>query len=118
MQLEPDEVRETLAEAWERWARQFNAPGGVAHTSADDIADRATSDATTLTPADAVTRFTECAEILRATPMSKVTVISYPGGGSTTLAIVTEVALMEATVHLLDLVARRADPSSAVPVIR
>ena len=51
--------------------RRFNAPGGIAHTSADDIAERATSDATTLTPDDAVTRFTECAEILRATPMSK-----------------------------------------------
>jgi hypothetical protein len=83
--------------------RQFNAPGGVAHTSADDIADRASTDAMTLTAAGAVTRFTECAEILRATPMSKNTVISYPVVGSTTLAVVTEVALMEATVHLLDL---------------
>jgi hypothetical protein len=50
-----------------------------------------------------VTRFTECAEILRATPMSKGTVISYPIVGSTTLAVVADVALMEATVHLLDL---------------
>ena len=50
-----------------------------------------------------MTRFTECAEILRATPMSKETVISYPVVGSTTLAVVAEVALREATVHLLDL---------------
>jgi hypothetical protein len=50
-----------------------------------------------------VTRFTECAEILRATTMSKKTVISYPVVGTTTLAVVAEVALMEATVHLLDL---------------
>jgi hypothetical protein len=35
--------------------------------------------------------------------MSKRTVISYPVVGSTTLAVVAEVALMEATVHLLDL---------------
>jgi hypothetical protein len=35
--------------------------------------------------------------------MSKKTVISYPVVGSTTLAVVAEVALMEATVHLLDL---------------
>jgi hypothetical protein len=35
--------------------------------------------------------------------MSKQTVISYPVVGSTTLAVVAEVALMEATVHLLDL---------------
>jgi hypothetical protein len=98
-----------------------------------------------------VTRFTECAEILRATPMSKKTVISYPVVGTTTLAVVAEVALMEATVHLLDLddavggvqpsqqalaatrdlliavpdpiaaievLAGRADPSTAVPAIR
>jgi uncharacterized protein (TIGR03083 family) len=83
--------------------RRFNAPGGIAHTSADGIAELATADATTLTPGDAVTRFTECAEILRATPMSIETVISYPVVGTTTLAAVAEVALMETTVHLLDL---------------
>jgi hypothetical protein len=83
--------------------RRFNAPGGIAHTSADGIAERATSDATALTPDDAVTRFTECARILRATTMSRETVIAYPVVGTTTLAVVAEVALMEATVHLLDL---------------
>jgi uncharacterized protein (TIGR03083 family) len=160
MRLDEDAVRETLADAWERWARRcaeltpqqwstptrcrpwdvrglvahlcpnrsmfdmlnaattdepaavtdaaemlrrFNAPGGIAHTSADRIAERATSDAAALTPDEAVTRFTECAEILRATPMSKKSVISYPVVGSTTLAVVAEVALVEATVHLLDL---------------
>jgi hypothetical protein len=35
--------------------------------------------------------------------MSRETVISYPVVGTTTLAVVAEVALMEATVHLLDL---------------
>lgn len=83
--------------------RRFNAPDGIAHTSTDDIAERAHTEATTLTPTDAVTRFTECAEILRATPMSNQTVISYPVVGTTTLAVIAEVALMEATVHLLDL---------------
>src|SRR2546423_4504048 len=160
MRLDEDAVGETLADAWDRWARRstelasqqwsaatrcrpwdvrglvahvcpdrsmfdmltaattdkpaavadaaemlrrFNAPGGVAHASADDIAERAATDSTTLTPDDAVTRFTECAEILRATRMSNETVISYPIVGTTTLAVVAEVALMEATVHLLDL---------------
>jgi uncharacterized protein (TIGR03083 family) len=83
--------------------RRFNAPGGIAHTSADSLAEQATSDAVELSPDDAVTRFTECAEILRATTMSKETVISYPVVGNTTLAVVAEVALMEATVHMLDL---------------
>jgi hypothetical protein len=83
--------------------RRFNAPGGIAHTSADNLAEQATSEAARLTPDDVVTRFTECAEMLRATTMSKETVITYPVVGSTTLAVVAEVALMEATVHLLDL---------------
>jgi uncharacterized protein (TIGR03083 family) len=83
--------------------RRFNAPGGIAHTLADNLAEQATSDAAQLTPDEAVTRFTDCAEILRATPMSNETVLTYPVVGSTTLAVVAEVALMEATVHLLDL---------------
>jgi hypothetical protein len=119
MRIDEDEVRATLADAWERWARRcaeltpqqwstatrcrpwdvrelvahlcpnrslfdmlnaatidepaavndaaemlrrFNAPGGIAHTSADRIAERATTDAKELTPDNAVTRFTECAE--------------------------------------------------------
>jgi hypothetical protein len=83
--------------------RRFNAPGGIAHTSADRIAERATADAAALTPDEAVKRFTACAEILRATPMSKNAVISYPVVDTTTLAVVAEVALIEATVHLLDM---------------
>ena len=70
---------------------------------------------------EAVTRFTECAEILRATTMSNEIVISCPVVGSTTLAVIAEVALLEATVHLLDLalVARRPcpDPTAAIEVL-
>jgi hypothetical protein len=83
--------------------RGFNAPGGIARTSAGSIAERTKAAATTLTPGVAVTRFTECAEILRATTMSNEVVIWCPVAGSTTLAAIAEVALMEATVHLLDL---------------
>lgn len=160
MRLDSDDVREVLADAWERWARRcgeltdeqwstatrckpwdvralvahlcpnpemfdmldgaktdeppvvtdgadllrrFNEPGGIAHTSADNLAEQAVSDGAHLTPDAAVTRFNECARILRATPMSDETVIKYPVVGTTTLAVVAEVALMEATVHLLDL---------------
>jgi uncharacterized protein (TIGR03083 family) len=160
MRLDSDNVRQVLADAWERWARRcgeltpdqwsaptrcspwdvralvahlcpnpemfdmlggartdespvvtdgadllrrFNEPGGIAHTAADDLAEQAVSDAEHLTPDAAVTRFNECARILRATSMSDETVIKYPVVGSTTLAVVAEVALMEATVHLLDL---------------
>jgi uncharacterized protein (TIGR03083 family) len=83
--------------------RRFNQPGGIAHTAADDLAQTAVTDASTLAAADAVARFTECADVMRALTVPADTVIAYPVVGTTTLAVVTEVALMEATVHLLDL---------------
>lgn len=83
--------------------RRFNEPGGIAHTAADDLAGQAVSDAGQLSAEAAVDRFTSCARIARRTPMSHQTVIRYPAIGSTTLAVIAEVALMEATVHLLDL---------------
>jgi uncharacterized protein (TIGR03083 family) len=160
MRLDSDDVREVLADVWERWARRcatltpeewstptrcsgwdvaallahvcpdpamfdrlnaaivdgpaavtdaaemlrrFNEPDGIAHTTADSLAEQAVADAKALTPDAAATRFTECARILRATPMSDETVIAYPTVGSTTLAVIAETALMESTVHLLDL---------------
>ncbi|HEX2283724.1 MAG TPA: maleylpyruvate isomerase N-terminal domain-containing protein [Mycobacterium sp.] len=83
--------------------RRFNEPDGIAHTTADNLAAQAISDADALTPDTAATRFTDCARILRDTPISHETVIGYPAVGSTTLAVIAEVALMEATVHMLDL---------------
>jgi uncharacterized protein (TIGR03083 family) len=160
MQPDSNDVRQVLADAWERWAtrcgeltdkqwstrtrcpgwdvralvahmcpdksmfdelngaiidgpaavtdpaallRRFNEPGGIAHTTADDLAERAVADAGSLTAAAATARFVECARIVRETPMPQQTVIRYPVVESTTLAVVAEVALMEATVHLLDL---------------
>ncbi len=131
--------------------RRFNKPDGIAHTTADTLAEQAVADAAALTPGAAAARFSECARILLTTPMSDKTVIAYPTVGSTTLAVIAEAALMEATVHLLDLAAAvggiepsaqaltatrdlliavpdataavevlagRADPTSAVPAIR
>jgi uncharacterized protein (TIGR03083 family) len=85
--------------------RRFNEPDGIAHTTADSLAEQAVSDAAALTPDVAAARFSECARILRTTPMSDDTVIAYPTVGSTTLAVIAETALMEATVHMLDLAA-------------
>ncbi|KUH99294.1 maleylpyruvate isomerase N-terminal domain-containing protein [Mycobacterium sp. IS-3022] len=83
--------------------RRFNEPDGVANTNAESLAEAAASEAAGLTPQAASDRFTECTQILRATPMPADIVIAYPFIGSTTLAVVAETALMEATVHLLDL---------------
>ena len=84
-----------VTEAAELFGR-FNAADGIAHTKADELAEQAVSDAETLASDVAVGRFSECAHRLRATPVSKATVIRYPGIGSTTIAVVAEVALMEA----------------------
>ncbi|MGV0792446.1 maleylpyruvate isomerase N-terminal domain-containing protein [Mycolicibacterium sp. XJ1819] len=83
--------------------RLFNEPGGVAHTSAGRVAEQALTDAAKLSPQTVVARFAESAHILRSISTPDSTVISYPVVGSTTLAVITETALMEATVHLLDL---------------
>ncbi|WP_454789851.1 maleylpyruvate isomerase N-terminal domain-containing protein [Mycolicibacterium lutetiense] len=86
--------------------RIFNQPDGVANTTADRIADQAAAQAPTLTPAAAAVRFAEAAARIRRMPeMARAgeVVIRYPVVGSTTFAVVAEVALLEATVHLLDL---------------
>lgn len=86
--------------------RIFNQPDGVANTTADRIAAQAAQAASSLRPAAAAARFAEAAVRLRQLPeMSHAgdVTIGYPVVGSTTLGVVAEVALLEATVHLLDL---------------
>ncbi|MGV0782478.1 maleylpyruvate isomerase N-terminal domain-containing protein [Mycolicibacterium sp. XJ775] len=86
--------------------RIFNQPDGVANTTADRIAAQAVQEASTLSPAAASARFADAADRMRRMPemaRAGVTVIRYPVVGSTTLGVVAEVALLEATVHLLDL---------------
>ncbi|OBB33117.1 hypothetical protein A5792_11920 [Mycolicibacterium peregrinum] len=86
--------------------RIFNQPDGVANTTADRIAAQAVQEASRLSPAAASARFGDAAAQLRRMPEmagARDTVIRYPVVGSTTLGVVAEVALLEATVHLLDL---------------
>ncbi|MGV0603637.1 hypothetical protein [Mycolicibacterium sp. XJ1904] len=83
--------------------RRFNDPDGVANTNAGSPAEQAVSEAAALTPRTAAQRFVESPRILRDTPVSTETTIAYPVVGSTTLGVVAASALMEATVHLLDL---------------
>jgi uncharacterized protein (TIGR03083 family) len=83
--------------------RYFNQPGGAAHTMADQVADTAVAEAAQLTPDAVVDRFTASARRVREFTLSGTTVVRYPVIGTATLAAISEVALMEATVHLLDL---------------
>ena len=70
---------------------------------ADQIADAAVSRAAHLTPDVIVDRFIACARKVRDFGLPGNTVARYPIIGTTTVAAIFEVALMEATAHLLDL---------------
>jgi uncharacterized protein (TIGR03083 family) len=85
--------------------RRFNAAGGVAHTMADELATTAVRTAATLTPAAIAGRFTTCSARVRRTSTSADTVIPHPVVGTTTVGVMADVAIMEASVHHLDLIA-------------
>ncbi|MFB6889873.1 maleylpyruvate isomerase N-terminal domain-containing protein [Kitasatospora sp. NPDC056327] len=92
--------------------RSYNRPGGVAHTAAGLIADGARESAAALGPRALVARFAEdgarVLEWLGEVPPQ--TAIGHPLLGTVTLGALTEVAVMEATVHLLDLTAAVGGP--------
>ena len=95
--------------------RGFNAPGGIAHTKASMVAERSTTVAAEHPPADLVARFAVTApatiEALRmAKPTQPVPWVTYV----VPLAEVLRIALLEATVHLLDL-QRALDHEPNVP---
>jgi uncharacterized protein (TIGR03083 family) len=84
--------------------RLFNESGGVAHAMAAEVASRATEKSTTLGPTDLVGRFVEAGAIVLGEaelPMS--TVVAHPVAGSVTVGVLTAIAVVEATVHYLDL---------------
>jgi uncharacterized protein (TIGR03083 family) len=84
--------------------RGFNAPGGVAHANAPRVADRAITESAAHPSAELVARFastapTTIAALRDADPAQPVPWASYV----VTLAEALRIALLEATVHLLDL---------------
>ncbi|MER5349330.1 maleylpyruvate isomerase family mycothiol-dependent enzyme [Kitasatospora sp. NPDC002551] len=92
--------------------RAYNRPGGVAHTAAGTIADGAREVAAALGPRALVARFAEDGSQVLAwiADRSPETVIAHPLLDTVTLGALTEVAVMEATVHLLDLTAAVGGP--------
>jgi uncharacterized protein (TIGR03083 family) len=84
---------------------RFNVPEGIAHSMADQIADSAVTTASSLSPGELIERFETSATVVRTRPMPATMVLPHPIVGSTTLGVLTDVALMEATVHYLDLCA-------------
>lgn len=60
-------------------------------------------------PEQLARRFTASAEVVTTTSLDQTAVVPHPVVGSVTVAVLIDVALVEATVHLLDLVAAVAE---------
>jgi uncharacterized protein (TIGR03083 family) len=84
--------------------RGFNAPNGVAHALAETIADREVQEAATRTRAELVGRFATHgpSAITHLSAGRPDLIISWAGAAVLPLVEVLRVLLMEATVHLLD----------------
>ncbi|WP_280696629.1 maleylpyruvate isomerase N-terminal domain-containing protein [Kitasatospora sp. GP82] len=92
--------------------RVYNQPGGVAHVSAEAVEERARQVAESVPPEVLLVRFAEegpnALSALADIPADAV--IAHPMLGSVTFGALGEVAVMEATVHLLDLIAAVGGP--------
>ncbi|MFJ5121540.1 maleylpyruvate isomerase N-terminal domain-containing protein [Kitasatospora sp. NPDC088548] len=99
--------------------RAYNRPGGLAHTAAERIAESARQTAGATEPAALVARFaTEGPAALAAiADLPPATVIAHPLLGAVTIGALREVAVMEATVHLLDLIAAIGGPPPATAAL-
>ncbi|MFD8703352.1 maleylpyruvate isomerase N-terminal domain-containing protein [Kitasatospora sp. NPDC059648] len=95
--------------------RTFNRPGGIADTAAGQIADMAKETAKATEPAVLIARFgTEGpAALAGIADLPPETVVAHQLLGKVTVGALGEVALMEATVHLLDLIAAVGGPAPA-----
>jgi len=85
--------------------RGFNDPGGVAHTMAETVADRAVVEAAATGRRELVDRFVVHGPraLARLRRLAPTQVVTWPGPGSvTTVAEAMRIVLLEAVVHLLD----------------
>ncbi|MEV7025550.1 maleylpyruvate isomerase N-terminal domain-containing protein [Kitasatospora sp. NPDC093558] len=95
--------------------RFFNQPGGLAHTAAGHVAAAAKQVAAGTDPAGLIARFEVegPAALAGSADLSPDAVAAHPLLGSVRVGALAEVALMEATVHLLDLIAAVGGPPPA-----
>jgi uncharacterized protein (TIGR03083 family) len=84
--------------------RGFNAPGGVAHHLATQVAQAAVATARNLTPATLVAVYADGPRATTALRHREPTsLVAWPGsGGPTTWIEALRIVLMESVVHLLD----------------
>ena len=95
----------------------FNAPGGIATTLAEGIAELARRQAAAMSPDQLVAMFAVTGPAVIATVEAcGPTVIEYFGNGTFPIVEVLSIAILEAVVHGLDLCAAiDADPDSIPP---
>jgi uncharacterized protein (TIGR03083 family) len=86
--------------------RGFNAgPSALAHTMADTLVQLAVARAAASTPEDLALGFEAGADFVGDAPLGPDAVVPHPVVGSVTVGVITDVAVLEATIHLLDVVA-------------
>ena len=90
--------------------RGFNQPDGVANTMAGAVAAFAIAAAKSMPRSQVIERFRQCSALVRDGSSALDVVVPHPIVGSTTIAVLADVAMMEATVHYLDLIAAVGGP--------
>ncbi|MFI9406399.1 maleylpyruvate isomerase N-terminal domain-containing protein [Nocardia sp. NPDC052316] len=92
--------------------RIFNAPGGLAHAAADDVAVQASEAAARLDTDELLRRFAEDGPraLAELGDIDPATVLPHPHLGAVTYQALLEVAIVDVTVHLLDLIAAVGGP--------
>lgn len=90
--------------------RTFNRASGASTAMAPAIAAAAVAATQVLTPAEMAHRFRASAELATAMDLPADAVVPYPAVGSIRAEGLVDVAIMEATVHLLDLIAAVGGP--------
>jgi hypothetical protein len=86
--------------------RGFNAgPTALAHTMADTLVQMAVARAAATAPEDLALGFEAGADFVGDAPLGPDAVVPHPVVGSVTIGVLTDVAVLEATIHLLDVVA-------------
>ena len=85
--------------------RSFNEQGGAAIAMAAAVANEAVETANALGSKGLVQRFVESGQlVLGDAELPATSVVPYPVAGSVTVGVLTAIAIVEATVHHLDLV--------------
>jgi uncharacterized protein (TIGR03083 family) len=95
---------------------RFNAPGGVATTRADEIAEMARQQSASMSRDDLVALFAvKAPALVAAIEETGPIVIDYFGNGTLPIAEAMSIATLEAVVHGLDLCAAVDAPIASIP---